>query len=186
MTPAPRGVAGSGRRATSSSACSSSGADRAARHDESLPVDRRGLAVARHGEAVGGWELTIRAGAAASVSGRRWRCAVLRGRASRSRYRWCVARPVDVVVAIPLETRQFEDLGALAAIPLGSRQFEDLGCYSPAATARAGNRRTPPPRNPDYVRVAARRVVEHGGAARRPPLRDERVQRPCVWPSLAR
>jgi trehalose synthase len=40
-----------------------------------------------------------------------------------------VARPVEALAAIPLETRRFEDLGALAAIPLETRRFEDLGGY---------------------------------------------------------
>ena len=46
-----------------------------------------------------------------------------------SAYLWCVARPVEALAAIPLETRRFEDLGALAAIPLETRRFEDLGRY---------------------------------------------------------
>ena len=46
-----------------------------------------------------------------------------------SAYLWCVARPVEAFAAIPLETRRFEDLGALAAIPLATRRFEDLGRY---------------------------------------------------------
>jgi trehalose synthase len=40
-----------------------------------------------------------------------------------------VARPEQALVAIPLETRRFEDLGALAAIPDETRHFEDLGPY---------------------------------------------------------
>jgi trehalose synthase len=40
-----------------------------------------------------------------------------------------VARPVEALAAIPLETRDFEDLGALAAIPLETRRFEDLEGY---------------------------------------------------------
>jgi hypothetical protein len=44
-------------------------------------------------------------------------------------YRWRVPRPEEALVAIPLETRRFEDLGALAAIPDETRHFEDLGRY---------------------------------------------------------
>jgi hypothetical protein len=40
-----------------------------------------------------------------------------------------VARPVEAFDAIPLETRDFEDLGAVAAMPLETRHFEDLGGY---------------------------------------------------------
>jgi trehalose synthase len=40
-----------------------------------------------------------------------------------------VARPEEALVAIPLETRRFQDLGALAAIPDETRYFEDLGRY---------------------------------------------------------
>jgi hypothetical protein len=40
-----------------------------------------------------------------------------------------VARPVEALAPIPLETRDFEDLGALAAMPLETRHFEDLGSY---------------------------------------------------------
>jgi trehalose synthase len=40
-----------------------------------------------------------------------------------------VARRVEAVTAVPFETRDFEDLGALAAIPLETRRFEDLGGY---------------------------------------------------------
>ena len=36
---------------------------------------------------------------------------------------------MEALAAIPLETRQFEDVGALAAIPLETRRFEDLGRY---------------------------------------------------------
>jgi trehalose synthase len=36
---------------------------------------------------------------------------------------------VEAFAAIPLQTRRFEDLGALAAIPLETRRFEDLGRY---------------------------------------------------------
>ncbi len=40
-----------------------------------------------------------------------------------------MGRPDDGLVAIPLETRLFEDLGTLAAIPEETRYFEDLGGY---------------------------------------------------------
>jgi hypothetical protein len=36
---------------------------------------------------------------------------------------------VEAVGAMPLETRDFENLGALAAMPLETRHFEDLGDY---------------------------------------------------------
>jgi trehalose synthase len=36
---------------------------------------------------------------------------------------------MEAFAAIPLESRHFEDLGALAAIPLETRHFEDLGGY---------------------------------------------------------
>jgi hypothetical protein len=36
---------------------------------------------------------------------------------------------VEAAGAMPLETRDFEDLGALAAMPLETRHFEDLGDY---------------------------------------------------------